>query len=622
MHIESLVAAVDVFGTSVSADVLVVFAVLVAAVALFVSEAVSPDVTAIGVVVVLVALEPFTNVSAADGLSGFSNPATVTIIAMYVLSAGVQRTGIVRRLGVEVAHLTRGDENRLLAAIVGLTGPIAGIVNNTPVVAVFIPMVTDLANEAGVSPSKLLIPLSYASMLAGTLTLFGTATNLVASELSADLLGRSFGVFELTPVGIVVFLVGGVYLLTVGKWLLPARVPPGSRTERYEVQPYLARVLVTSRSPLVGNFAQVVAEDARRDLGIDVVDVVRGDQHFVAADSDRQLEARDILTVRGNPPSIQRFVEYAALRQLPRAAVTDAELDHPERSTLVELVVPANSPLEGETVESARLRERYDAIVLAVRRAGGELVRDGIGATELRGGDALLLQTTAEAADFLAETDDFVVTNEVFDEVMARVRETGVSRATVVAVGILLSVVAVAALGVLPIAIAALAGVVAMVVTDVISPNEAYDAVNWNVIFLLAGIVPLGIALRETGGAALVADAVVGATAGLPILAVLALFYLLTGLFANVITPVASVVLFLPIAVSTAESVGADPFSFVLGVTFAASTAFVTPVGYQTNLMVYGPGGYTFTDYVRVGGPLQLLLAVVTSVAIAFWWGL
>ncbi|ELZ29766.1 di-/tricarboxylate transporter [Halogeometricum pallidum JCM 14848] len=614
--------SVSLLGTTLPLGVLVVFAVVLGTVTLFVTEAVPPDVTAIAVIVVLVALEPYTGVSATEGLSGFSSSATVTIMAMYILSDGIQRTGVVRRLGVEVAHLTRGSENRLLAAVIGLTGPIAGIVNNTPVVAVFVPMVTDLANEAGVSPSKLLIPLSYASMLAGTLTLFGTATNLVASGLSEELLGRPFGVFELTPLGVVVFLVGAAYLLTVGKWLLPARVPPGSRTERYEVQSYLARVLVTSRSPLVDEFAQAVAEDAHRDLGLDVLDVVRGEEHFVAADSDRELESRDILTVRGDPATIQRFVEFASLRRLPRAAVTDAELDNPERSTLVELVVPSESGLVGETVESARLRERYDATALAVRRAGGELVRDGIGATELRGGDALLMRTTERAAEFLTENDDFVVTNEAFDDVMARAREGGVTRTAVAAFVVLFGVIALAAFDVLPIAIAALAGVVAIVVSGVLSPNEAYDAVNWNVVFLLAGVVPLGVALRETGAVALVADSFVVATAGLPPVVVLALFYLLTGAFANVITPVASVILFLPVAVSTAADVGADPFSFALAVTFAASTAFMTPVGYQTNLMVYGPGGYRFSDYVRVGAPLQLLLAVVTSVGIAAYWGL
>jgi di/tricarboxylate transporter len=613
--------AVQLGDVSVETGVLVVFAIVAVAVVLFVSEVVSPDVTAIGIVVALVALGPLTGVSTAEGLSGFSNTATVTILAMYVLSRGIQETGVVRRLGGEVAALTRGSERRLLAAIVTLTGPIAGVINNTPVVAVFIPMVTDLANEAGVSPSKLLIPLSYASMLGGTLTLLGTATNLVASDISASLIDHPFGVFEFTKLGAVVFVVGAAYLLTVGRALLPARVPPGSRTERYEVQSFLARVLVTSRSPLVGNPVSEVASDAGRDLDVDVLDVVRGDRHFVAAESDREVEARDILTVRADPTHLRQFVEFADLRLLPRATVTDAELDNPERSTLVELVIPPDSPLEGETVGSARLRERYDATVLAVRRAGGELVHTGIGDTELRGGDSLLMQTTEEAAEFLAESDDFLVTSEVFDEVLERMRTGGLTLQTVAAFGILAGVIAAAAAGVLPIAIAALGGVVAMISTGVLSANDAYDAVNWNVIFLLAGVIPLGIALQDTGAAALVADLVVAATAGLPAMAVLAAFYLLTGVFANVITPVASVILLLPIAVRTAQSIGAEPFGFVLGVTFAASTAFMTPVGYQTNLMVYGPGGYRFTDYVRVGAPLQLLLAGVTTLGIAFFWG-
>ncbi|SEO52204.1 TrkA-C domain-containing protein [Halogranum amylolyticum] len=615
-----------VFG--LSTGTVLVFALVLVVVALFVSELLPPDVTAIGVVVALVVLGPWTGVSPEEGLAGFSNPATVTIIAMFVLSRGVQETGVVRRLGVEVARLTRGSENRLLAAVVGLTGPIAGVVNNTPVVAVFIPMVTELADNAGISPSKLLIPLSYASMLGGTLTLVGTATNLVASDLVAQL-GRenpetglhAFSMFEFTHLGVLVLVVGGIYLLTVGRALIPARVPPGDRTARFEVEPYLARVLVTQRSPLVGTVAAEVIEDAHRDLDLDVLDVVRGDQHFIVTETDRTIEPRDILTVRGNPETIQQFCSLVDLRLLPRATVTDAELDNPEQTSLVELVVPRSSSIVGETIGSTRLRERYDATVLAVRRAGGELIREGLGSVELEAGDSLLLQTTEETADYLSENDDFLVTGELVEEMLLRERERGLSPTTVPALAILGGVIALAALGVVPIVIAALGGIVAMVVTGVLSPNEAYDAVDWNVVFLLAGIIPLGHAMQETGGAAVLAQAVVGGAEGLPVPLVLALFYLLTGLLANVVTPVASVVLLMPIAVDTAIRIGADAFAFALAVTFAASTAFMTPVGYQTNLMVYSPGGYRFTDYVRVGAPLQLLLAVVTTVGIWVFWG-
>jgi di/tricarboxylate transporter len=613
------VPAATVFG--LPTGMLVVFALVVAAVVLFVTEAVSPDVTALGLLVTLAVLGPWTGISPTEALAGFSNPATMTILAMYVLSRGIGNTGLVRRLGAEVANVTRGSESRLLAAIVVLTGPIAGVVNNTPVVAVFIPMVTDLAEEAGVSPSKLLLPLSYASMLGGTLTLIGTAGNLIASDVARERLGAPFTMFEFTALGVVVLVVGSAYLLVVAPRLIPARVSPGDRTARYEVEAYLARVLVPSRSPLVGATASEVVADAARDLDIDVLDIVRGDDHFLA--SGREIESRDILTVRGNPETIQQFVELADLRLLPRASVTDAELD-PEgkRPTLVEVVVPTNSDLVNETVAASRLRERYDATILAIRPAGGDLVREGFSDVTLEAGDSLLLQTTPESAAFLVEARDLVATGELVDDLIADIRSRGLAPTTVPALLIVFGVVALAALDVLPIVVAALGGVVAMIVTGCLTTSEAYDAVNWSVIFLLAGILPLGRALQETGGVDLLAGVVVSAASLLPVLAVVAVFYLLTGLLANIITPVASIVLLAPVAITTAQGIGASGFAFLLAVTFGGSTAFMTPVGYQTNLMVYGPGGYRFTDYVRVGGPLQLLLTVVTTLGIWLLYGL
>jgi di/tricarboxylate transporter len=601
-------------------DTLLVFALIAVTVGLFVTELLPPDVVAIAVAVSLVVLGEWTGIDAATALSGFSSPATITILAMYVLSRGVQETGVVRKLGHAIGRMTRGSEPRLLAAVLGLTGPIAGLVNNTPVVAVFIPMVSELADESGVSPSKLLLPLSYVSMLGGTLTLVGTATNLVASEayVAAVEGATPFSMFEFTALGAIVLVAGVAYLLTVGRALVPARIPPGDRTASYEVREYLARVLVTSRSPLVGEAAADVAEDARHDLELDVLDVVRGGEHFVAADSERTLEARDVLTIRASQETIRRFCSLADLRFLPRAAVDDAELESPERGALVELVLPARSSLVGETIRDARLRERYEATVLAIRR-GGELVHEGIDDETLQAGDSLLVQTTDEAAVFLREVDDFLVTSELSEEFVA---DEGLAPTTLPALGILAGVIVLAAIGAVPIAIAALGGVVAMVATGVLTASTAYDAVNWNVVFLLAGILPLGIAMQNTGGAQLLADGVAALAVGLPPAVTLVVFYLLTGLLANVVTPVASVVLLMPVAADTAASVGADPFAFALAVTFAASTAFMTPVGYQTNLMVYGPGGYRFTDYVRVGAPLQLLLAVVTTAGIAVLWGI
>jgi len=603
-----------------SVGMLLVFGLIAVAVLLFVREPVPTDVTAVGVLVASFLLKPWTALTVADALSGFSNPATITVVAMYILSAGVQETGIVERLGRSMARLTNGDETRLLAATVAVTSPLAGIVNNTPVVAVFVPMLTDLSRESGVSPSKLLIPLSYAAMLGGTLTLVGTATNVLASDLSRRLIDHPFSMFEFTKLGVVVVVVGGLYLLTAGRLLLPERVDPEQDlTESFAVREHLARVLVRPDSPLVGQPVGRAIEDAANEL--DVLQILRGDETFVAPATDQEIRARDVLTVRANRGRLRQFIETERLRLLPSAVVRDEELGSPPAGALAEVVVPPESPLLDRPLRDIRLGERYDATVLAVRKRGGDLIHEALDDLELAPGDSLLLQASKSGVDHLVERGDCVVVR-AFETPDDLERPTApLSPRTPVAIGIVAAVIGVAGAGLLPISIAALGGVVAMLATGCLRPSAAYDAVGWNVVFLLAGVIPLGIALQNTGGAAFLATLVAGAAAVLPAVVVLGLFYLLTGVLASLVTPVATVVLLLPIAVDVAVDVGANPFAFVLAVTFAASTAFVTPVGYQTNLMVYGPGGYRFSDYVRIGAPLQVLLAVVTTLGIAFFWG-
>jgi len=600
-----------------SVDAAVVFAIIAAAVVLFVTEALPADTTAVAIIVTLVVLDPWTQIAPTEALSGFANPATITVVAMYVLSGGIQSTGVVEHLGAYLSGYTGYDQDRLLLATVGLTGPLAGVVNNTPVVAVFIPMVTDLADRAHVSPSKVLIPLSYAAMLGGTLTLVGTATNLVASDLSAQLLDHPYGMFEFTPLGALVLVVGVTYLLTVGQWLLPERIQPVDLTAKFEMEGYLSRVYVRRDSPIVGT----TVEEAFSGRDVDVIQVIRGEQSWVAPGSDQTIGPGDVLTLRGERKSVRAHVDDLALRLLPRAAVTEAELDRPDGpGALVEAVVPSGSALVGSTLAEIRLRERYRATVLAVRRRG-EVVHDGLARVELSEADGLLLHATAESVDHLEDRGDLVVT-EVSADGPVEPMPVEDRRDAATAVAIVVAVIAVAALGWLPIVISALGGVVAMIVTGVLRPAEAYDAVHWNVVFLLAGVLPLGLALQRTGGDMLVAGLLAAAAEPLPLIAVIALFYLATGLLSNVITPVASVVLMLPIAVESAWRLGADGFAFALAVTFAASTAFMTPIGYQTNLMVYSPGGYRFSDYVRVGAPLQFVLAIVTSIGISAIWGL
>ncbi|MBV0925088.1 SLC13 family permease [Halomicroarcula limicola] len=634
-----------------STGALVVFGLVAVALTLFVTEWLPPDMTAIGVLVSLAVLEPYTGVPARDAIAGFASPAVVTIVAMYILSAGVEDAGVVDWLGGRLATLTGGDERRLLAAIVGTTGISAGFVNNTPVVAVFIPLVTGLSERYGISPSKLLLPLSYAAMLGGTLTLIGTATNLLASDISRDLLGESFSMFTLTPVGIVVLLVGVAYLLTVGRALVPERVHPAADfTEEFDMDRHLAQLVVRESSPLVGKTVADALDDGdavtaeateatppadtdatlelpavEEPIDVDVLQIDHNGESFFATATDRPLEPGDVLTVRGSTQAVNRFGETYGLRQLSRESVTEellAESGHP--GVLAEAVISNESRLRGRNLADAGLRSRFDVTVLAIRR-GDTVIREGLATVELSAGDTLLLQTPVDEIGHLEEEGYLVLTEgppELFDVIHDDEAPPSLDARTLVPVGILVAVVALAALDLVPIYIAALGGVVTMVASGSLGASRAYDAVSWNVIFLLAGLLPLGTAMQATGGAAFVGDLLSGAAVVLPPLMLLALFYLLSAVVASVITPVATIVLMAPIAVATATEIGVAGFPFLLVVTFAVATAFLTPVGYQTNLMVYGPGGYRFTDYVRVGAPLQLLLCVVTTVAVSIVWPL
>jgi len=604
----------------VTVEMLVVFAIILLALVLFATEWFPIDVTAILLMVLLIVFEPWTQISAREGISGFASPATITVLAMLILSTGVNRTGIVQLLGRKMAAFAGTDRRKQLAATVGITGPISGVVNNTPVVAILVPVINDLAHNGKTSPSKLLMPLSFASMLGGTLTLIGTSTNILASDIAAQLGAESsdldlqaFGMFEFTQLGLVVFAVGSLYLMTIGVRLVPERVPADEDlVEEYALQEYLADVVVPANSSMIGQTVEEALGDD--DLDIDVLQLIRYGEQFSEPLARKEIRENDTLRLRTNRETLQRIMDAEGL-VLSGGPRTEDDL-HPgeEEPVLVEVVIPSGSFLVSETLTSSTFRQRYDANVLAFRTRG-DVVRDRFEDIRIRVGDTLLVQAPPDSLTRLVENEDFIVAHE-FDEVTYR------SEKIPFAVAIIAGVVALPALNLLPIVASALAGVVAMVFTGVLKPSELYSSVEWDVIFLLAGVIPLGIALQQTGAAALLGDVVASTATFLPVLGVLWVFYLATGLLTSVISNNASVVLMIPVAASTAQSIDANAFAFVLAVTFAASTAFMTPVGYQTNLFVYGPGGYKFSDFIRVGAPLQVLLSVVTVLGIAFFWGL
>ncbi|KAB1197460.1 MULTISPECIES: SLC13 family permease [Haloferax] len=615
---------------AITPSIIVVFAVILVALLLFATEPVPVDVTAIGIMVTLMLIQPVSEALVGagllgtpivlfesypgDALSGFANTATLTVLAMFILSDGVQRTGVIQILGAKISALTGDSELKQLSATVGLVGPISGFINNTAAVAILLPMVTDLAERGRTSPSKLLLPLSYASMFGGMLTLIGTSTNILASDVYSRITGEApFSMFEFTTLGAVVMVVGTVYLMTVGRRLTPSRIEPRlDLTEEFEMAEYLTEVVVRKDSPLVGQQVQEALVETEFD--VDLLQLIRGDSVFLEPLGPKEIQAGDVFTVRTDRNTLVELLDVEGLDLVP-VTVTEDELEiASEGQNLVEVVIAPGSSLVGESLATASFRQRYSATVLALRR-GGELIRRRMDNLPLRVGDTLLVQATVDSIERLDTNRDFIVAQEIERH---DYRESKIP----VAVGIVAGVVGLAALDFVPIVVSALLGSLAMVATRCLRPTELYDAVQWDVIFLLAGVIPLGIAMENSGAAELLAEMVVMSGEVLPLLAVLGVFYFVTALLTNVISNNASVVLMIPVAIEAATTLGASPFSFVLAVMFAASTAFMTPVGYQTNLFVYGPGGYKFTDYIRVGGPLQLVLGIVTTLGVAYFFPL
>jgi di/tricarboxylate transporter len=598
---------------AVTTDMLVVMGIVLLALVLFISEVLPIDVTALGLMVIVMLLEPWTHVGPSDGISGFASTATITVLAMFILSEGVRRTGILTRIGNAIVRRAKGNFLKQYTAVIGLSGTTAGFINNTPVVAMMIPMVMGIARKTRSSPSKLLMPLSFASMMGGMLTLIGTSTNILASDVSARLLDRPFSMFEFTSLGALVLVSGAFYLVVAGRHLLPERIKPEEDlTEEFALSGYLTEVVVTENSPLVGSTVQQGL--ARLNVDVDIVQMIRDREAFPAPITIKQFRPGDILMLRARRDVLLNLMKSQRLEPIVKTKITADDFDLREQGEkLVELVLLSDNPLIGETLRSVSFAQRYDALVLAIRRQGAT-IQERIDGMPLKGGDTLLVQASERSLRRFNGNRTFVVVQDVDD---AEVRRDKIP----LALGIVAAVVGLAALNVMPIVVSSLLGVVAMIITGCLRPTELYPAVDWSVIVLLAGVIPLGMALERSGGAAYLASLTAGASETLPAFLLLLLFYLFTTLITNVISNNASVVLMIPVAVEAAALTGSDPFSFVLAVTFAASTAMLTPVGYQTNLMVYGPGGYRFTDFFRVGAPLQLLLAFVTCGGIYLLWG-
>jgi len=598
---------------SLDKSVIFILVLIIFLIILFVWEPLPISLLAVLVPITLSIFSSFSNISVDDALSGFGNPATITVMAMFVFSAGIQRSGAVQLLGEWISNITGQNPRRQIAFISILTGSTSGFINNTPVVAALIPMVRELGRKTNVSPSKLLIPLSYTAMLGGTVTLIGTSTNLLASQVSARLINHPFSLFEFTGLGLIVLIIGVTYILTIGYKLIPARIDvEEDLTDEYEMRDYLTEVLVEENCDFVGRSVEEIERD--KDLDYDIIRIIRDGKQFMEPLNAKTIRTGDHLIIRAKHETMLELVKSKGMKSLPELIVNDKSIEQPLKGELlVEVVVPSNSMMVNKTLEEMHFLDRYDCNILALRR-GEEITHQDMRNYRFKPGDLLLMLVTENTLERFRRNSNFIIDRE-FDSNVFDIKKILISAA------ILLFFIICVAFNILPVAIAALTGAFLMVFTGCINKGDFFKAIDWEVYFLLAGLIPMGIAIEKSGTASYIADQIISVSTQLHPLYILMLIYLITSILTTIISNNASVLIMLPIAVSAAAQLGVNPFAFVLTTTFAASSAFASPVGYQTNLMIYSSGGFKFRDFIVVGAPLQIILTISVPILVRILWG-
>lgn len=598
--------------------------ILLAAVYGFVSERIPPDLVAL---LALLALLITGVLTPAEAFSGFSHPATVSVAAVLVLSAGIERTGVLGLLARRVLAPLGHTEWLLTLSIMAVIALLSAFINNTAAVAVFIPIVLEVCRRTSASPGRVLMPMAHAATFGGMCTLVGTSTNLVAHEFAISRGLPGFSMFELGKVGLPMLVVGTAYILFIGRRFLPRHDPDDSATP-YGADHYLGEVLVQTKSPWIGR--EIRAEILDRDFELELLGVVRDGQVMNLDEPRPRYAAGDSLWVRGSLEHLLSLLKREGLeldrptgseknrvRVVPAetqaSSVAAAELPDTTDLSLAEVVVLSTSGLIGLTLKEVRFAERFDAVVLALRRRDD--VRGAVSTTRLHAGDVLVVEGKAEALKSLADRRGFLVIGApAYPE-----KRPG---KLVVALLTLLAVIIIVSFGILPIVTAATAGCAVLMLTGCLHPREAYKAIDLSLIFVLAGSLALGLALDKTGVTTLLAQGLASLTVFTGPYVVLVVFFLVAVVVSELMSNGGTVALLGPVALSTAAQMDINPMALLVTVTFGASAAFAMPIGYQTSLMIYGPGGYRAKDFVKMGLVLDLLLAIIALLLIPYFWPL
>ncbi|HCK89883.1 MAG TPA: SLC13 family permease [Gemmatimonadetes bacterium] len=588
-------------------EIAFVLGLTIVAVVLFVTEKFSTDVVAVLVMVVLLVSGILTP---AEGFNGFANPATVTVGAMFVISAGLFRAGAVNFLGRGLRRLARRSSTLMVLVMMLGVGSLSSFLNNTATVAIMIPVIMVVAQRVNTSPSKLLMPLAFASLLGGMCTVLGTSTNILASSMAETAGLEPLSMFEFSRLGIIFFAVGVIYMMTIGRKMIPEHRTSGDLTRSFGLGDYLTELQLSDKSQLVGESLE--SAPLLEEFDIEVLQIIRG-KDLLRPTPKTVLREHDLLRVKGDVSTINELKERAEASLGMQIKWQDSDLESKD-TKLVEAVVGPSSPLAGRSLVESNPRKNYGVSVLAIRHHGA-LMRGELQNIKLMSGDTLLIEVPNSRIPYLIQQRVFLVASK------AGIPQFDLLKAAK-GVAIVVSVITSAALGWLSIASAAAAGALLIVLSKCISMEEAYAAIEWNVLFLLAGMLALSIAMEKTGTSAMLAGGIVDVFGAMGPRALVAAFFGATMLLTSVMSNQATVALLIPVAITTAYSIDANPRTFIFAVMFAASSSFMTPVGYQTNTMIYGPGQYTFNDFLRVGTPLSLIFWVLGTLLIPWFWPL
>lgn len=582
-------------------DIVATLAVTGIAVFLFATEKLRMDAVAILVLCSLVILG---QVDTATAFSGFANSATITVAAMFVLAAGLQNSGALDSVG---SLLSKAKSPWIfLLTLFGINAVISPFVNNTAVVAVLIPLVIAAAQNIKMAPSKALIPLSFSSQMAGVCTLIGTSTNLLVNAIAQKQGHQGFGMFDFALLGMIFFAVGMVYMLLTSKFLLPETRLQLEDGEGFGK--YVAELKVNSDSPLIG---KSTSESGLNDeLNLFTIGVLR-DGERLPTPSYQALQKYDILLLRGESENLRKVRDKYGLHHVVYGR-RDSDEDVDDSLMVAEMMISPTSRWVGGTIPILQERWNKNATILGMQRRS-KIIRERLRRTSFKVGDILLLTLPKEDISALRKNKDFIVLSAQLAKPEGNWRGK-------FAMGVMVAVVASSSLFDISISICALLGALAMCAARCLTPDEAYESIDWKIILVLAGLLPLGEAMANSGAAQFIVDNTLGQMTAFGPLVVLAVLYLLTMVLTELMSNAGTAVLMTPIAISTAQMLGVDASPFIIAVMFAAATSFMTPVDYQTNTMVYGAGGYKFSDFIKIGVPLNIIYWIVGVICIPYFF--